>query len=114
VLFWARWCQSCDGVGAEVEAAWDDVGADAAALPALAVSLDESEGAALKRTIDRPSQRRWYVLDRDRQLADAVGNVAVPTVVVVDRSGRIAARISGHFGAAQRGQLRRIVKEVLR
>jgi thiol-disulfide isomerase/thioredoxin len=94
--FFASWCTSCGGVATEMRAALQ-------AHPGIRyvpVSLDEERAAAAKG----PFGKNAY-FDKGRALATALGDVGVPTVVVVGGDGQMLAKISGHFGAAQRGEL---------
>ena len=104
--FWASWCQSCAGVGAEVSQALAETSSSARYL---AVSTDETIEAARRgaaRLGHKTSPGVVYVFDRDHQASLALGDVSVPTVLVIDRNGLVVARIVGHFDAAQRGELR--------
>jgi thioredoxin-like negative regulator of GroEL len=112
VQFWASWCTSCGSVGADVAAALAETKAHVAYA---AVSLDETvaaaaPGAAKLRTVRVPGKA--YYFDRGRRLADALGDVAIPTVLVVAADGRIVSRLTGHLEAAQLGELRARLREL--
>jgi len=89
VQVWAPWCKSCAGVTAEVKA----VLAEAPGVPYIVANVDEARGKAI---------------------AQAAGDAPVPSVLVVDKNGNIVARIAGHFGSAQRGELTAKLAEVRR
>lgn len=89
VQVWAPWCKSCTGVTAEVKA----VLSEAPGVAHVVANVDEARG---------------------KTIAEAAGDVSVPTVLVVDKGGNIVARIAGHFGSAQRGELKARLAEVRR
>lgn len=105
VQFWASWCSSCGGLTKDLGWVLDQ----ARTRPRLlSVSLDETREAAAKglARIRIPGAREQsYHFDRDRMLADALGQVAVPTIVVVGKNGEVLSKISGHFGDAQKNEL---------
>ena len=107
VQFWASWCTSCESVTREVEAALD---AAPVSVRYVAVSLDETKDAARAAVVAGRFRGLPHVpevaFDADRKLAGALGETAVPTVLVVGADGTILARLKGHFEAAQRAELK--------
>ena len=105
VQFWASWCTSCGGLTKDLGAILEK----AKAKPRLlSVSLDETREAAekgLERIRIPGAGGQSYHFDRGRKLADALGQVAVPTIVVVGKNGEVLSKISGHFGDAQKNEL---------
>lgn len=105
VQFWASWCTSCGGVTQELGRAFEN---SKKKPKLLSVSLDETKAAAAKG-LDRmrvpgvPAE--GYYFDRNCVLPDLVGQVAVPTVLVVGPTGDVLSKISGHWGDAQRSEL---------
>lgn len=105
VQFWASWCTSCGGLTKDLGQIFDK----AKTKPRLlSVSLDETPDAAakgLERIRVPGAASQSYHFDRDRKLADALGRIAVPTIVVVGKNGEVLSKISGHFGDAQKNEL---------
>ncbi len=112
--FWASWCNSCSGVAKDLEAVFSKL---KSRPRLLSVSLDESKAAAEAGT---PRQMRvaaagqkFYFADA-RQFAAGLGDLPIPTVLVVDRKGQIVARIVGHWGEAQRQEVKARLEEIAR
>ncbi|HEY2514616.1 MAG TPA: TlpA disulfide reductase family protein [Polyangiaceae bacterium] len=109
--FWASWCTSCSGVGQDVARALADTGVKARYV---AVSLDEEvepARAGARRLRAQFKSPPACVRDPGAAFARALGGISVPTVLVVDRRGRILERLHGHFGQAQREALRAKLRE---
>ncbi len=112
IQFWASWCTSCGGVSKEL----GQILANAKAKPKLlSVSLDETKEAAEKglgRMRVPGAASQGYYFDRKRLLADRLGQVAVPTVLVIGPTGNVLSKISGHWGDAQKRELEARLSEL--
>ena len=101
VNFWYAGCPPCRAEAADLEATYQEFAGDGVQFVGVNTYDDGPTAEAFERTygISYPS-----ILDAQRnrvQLAFA-GDVppnAVPTTLVMDREGRVAARISGRIGA---------------
>ncbi|MFC0680015.1 TlpA disulfide reductase family protein [Lysobacter korlensis] len=101
VNFWYAGCPPCRAEAADLEATYQEFADDGVQFVGVNTYDDGPTAEAFERTygITYPS-----ILDAQRnrvQLAFA-GDVppnAVPTTLVMDREGRVAARISGRIGA---------------
>ena len=84
--FWATWCAPCipalDHLG-ELQAKHSDV---------LVLGISPEDPGRMARFLERRQVSFPVALDKQRTTFDAYGSRGVPTTVVVDRAGRIAAR----------------------
>jgi peroxiredoxin len=88
--FWASWCGPCREQSPVVDAL---AARHAASLSVLGVNTgDELEAA--RRFIAEEKVRYPSVLDADGSVAAAYGVSQLPTVVVIDRGGRVTAILS--------------------
>lgn len=111
VNVWGSWCAPCVAEAPELQEAWE--GFEQAAAPVEFIGIDFREGpdrgtAFLRRAgITYPS-----LSDESGVLILALQGKAptVPTTLVLDREGRIAARVNGPVSA---GTLRGLVDDVV-
>ena len=105
--FWATWCAPC-----RIEIPWfsefqkshQDAG-----FEALGVSLDEDGWDAVKPYIDE-HRINYPVMVGNDDVAQAYGAISLPTTLIIDRSGRIAAT---HVGLCSKGEYEADIKAVL-
>ncbi len=100
---WASWCAPCRRESPSVARLAEDgrvrvVGVD--------VSDSRSDGLRFAR---RAGLAPLQLFDRDAQIARSLDAPGLPTVVVLDARGRIAARLVGEQKAAQ---LRQVVRAI--
>ncbi|MBI3688901.1 MAG: TlpA family protein disulfide reductase [Actinobacteria bacterium] len=108
---WASWCDPCKAESPVLVAAARRF----AARPVRFVGLDESDDPAAARAfLARIGSRYPQLLDPDggllARLDGFVPAVAVPSTLIVDARGRVAARV---IGAVTREQLERVVEQLL-
>lgn len=105
IQFWASWCKSCNGVSQELSHLLKN---HPKKVKYISISLDESKEAALAalKSHQISNLAADYFYDVDGAFARAVVDVSVPTVLLVNKDGVIVSRISGHFGSAQREEIR--------
>lgn len=85
--FWATWCGPCHAQ-AEI---LDELHAEFAAKGLAVVSIDTNEDLAKVKAFINANPAEYQVLvDEDGRVGDSYGVVALPTVVLVDRQGRVA------------------------
>lgn len=94
LVSWATWCTECDEVLAGLQAFAASPAADG--IEVVAVNLDASDAtAAIEAEVDDHglTTARWR--DRRNQFKRAFGALGVPTAVVLDADGAVAATFPG-------------------
>jgi thiol-disulfide isomerase/thioredoxin len=86
--FWASWCGPCREQGPIVDRVASDLAARG--LVALGVVSGDEPAAAL-RFLEKHPVRYASVVDDQRDAARAFGVDSLPTLVALDRSGRVVA-----------------------
>ncbi|NBQ54614.1 MAG: TlpA family protein disulfide reductase [Proteobacteria bacterium] len=108
VQFWASWCVGCRKTMDMVLESNKEQG-----LPFFMVSMDEDPAAArnyLQRAGASSDQLQSVTLvDTKQEIATALKITAVPTLLLIDRDGKIAGRIVGHTTPAEIKSLQRSV-----
>jgi thiol-disulfide isomerase/thioredoxin len=105
--FWASWCHSCGGLMWEL----DRLAAAHPQVPYLAVSIDADRRDA-ERATAHPLHARHpdrYLHDGDGALARRLAVQVVPTLVVLDASGRECLRHVGHVNSTDLQRLRAVL-----
>jgi len=109
--FWASWCVSCRDEFPALEALQREMGGQG--LVVLAVSLDRLGWPVIDQIARSLGLRHVTLLhDLNRDSARALGIVALPTTLVLDRSGREVARHRGTVDWSQtevRARLHRVL-----
>lgn len=95
---WASWCAPCRAEAPVLQSAWSAYVDDSA--PVQFVGLDTRDAqAAAQAFIDRYGITYPSVIDTDGQLqllfADTLPPQAIPSTLIIDQQGRVAARILG-------------------
>ena len=108
--FWATWCPPCRMSLPEVAALQARQGEDYAVLP---VSLDRGGFQDVLPFLQQNPQ--WglaaVVPENPRALADQVGEIrAIPTTLVVDRTGKVARSWSGYSPGRLEQELQAVLK----
>lgn len=103
--FWASWCGSCSGLMWEL----DRLSAAHSQVAYRAISIDSQRSDALRITSSPLFARhpRRYLQDATGGLARHLSVQAVPTLVLLDATGREAWRHVGHVNSADLQRLRR-------
>lgn len=101
VNFWASWCAPCRTEQPDLNQAYEELGDEVAFL---GVDLQDSvaNGLAHVREFDVPYPS---VFDRSNAYAaqyEGVGPRAIPSTIIIDPEGRVAARL---FGATSKEEL---------
>ncbi|MDP8960457.1 MAG: TlpA family protein disulfide reductase [Actinomycetota bacterium] len=110
VNFWASWCGPCRAEQPELNQAYEALSGHDVAFLGVAVQDTEANARAHQREFAVPYQS---VLDPASVYAakyGGVGPAAIPTTIVVDRGGRVAARI---FGRVTEAELHRVAGQLL-
>lgn len=108
VNFWATWCQPCR-FEIPLLAGFQQVYRDRG-LAVLGVALDESGWTTVKPYAEAERINYPVVID-DGRISDLFGGLkAVPTTLIIDRQGRIAAT---HLGLCQKSEYESDIVAVL-
>ncbi|MFC1675029.1 TlpA family protein disulfide reductase [Candidatus Omnitrophota bacterium] len=91
LFFWASWCPSCRRGFMELSKASADLKEEG--LEILAVNIGESN-TTVERFIDNFSCNCRVLLDKDATVAGTYKIVGIPTLVLIDKDGRIISK--GH------------------
>jgi peroxiredoxin len=91
--FWTTWCGPCRIAMPSLQAIHEDLAADGLEL----VSVNQGEEAPLVRGfIERKKYTFRTVLDGDGDVGGRYGVRALPTVVVIDKQGKVRRLSVGH------------------
>lgn len=102
--FWATWCGPCAEQARVLE---QFVAAGHPTVAVIGVNQGEEPGIVQAYT-DQHHASYPIVLDADQRVGDAFGVRGLPTLVVIERSGRVSASVSGIIPYAR---LERLVTE---
>jgi thiol-disulfide isomerase/thioredoxin len=86
---WASWCPICKAVEGSVDAVARDA-------PVLTVAMQSGGPAEVGRFLAARGHRWPTLVDEDARLSRQLGVGAVPTLIFVDRGGRIQAVTQGY------------------
>lgn len=107
---WASWCAPCRAEAPELEDVWQDVQDEGVVM----VGLNTRDSAVAARGFIQTMGLTFpSIEDSDGRLqlqfSDSLPPQAIPSTVVIDRQGRVAARILGKVSAST---LRGVINEV--
>jgi thiol-disulfide isomerase/thioredoxin len=105
---WGSWCPPCNAEAPDLQKVWQEERADGVRFVGIALREEPATGIAFQRKfgITYPSVR-W---EGGKVLLQLKGKAsAPPTTLVLDRQGRLAARVSGKVDA---GTLSGLVEKV--
>jgi peroxiredoxin len=94
VSFWASWCGPCRLEMPVLRSFYDKHHNDSNGFELLAISIDDSEAPA-QAFATRSKLPFPVLLDLSKQTADAYGVEGIPTLYVIDKTGKV---IFGHAG----------------
>jgi thiol-disulfide isomerase/thioredoxin len=109
--FWAEWCAPCRNEQPMLNSVYNDTSKHGVRF--LGVNINDDDAAA--RAFERHYQVAYpSIVDHDDEIAltfDPHLPDTPPTTVVIDRQGRVAARL---FGTTERGVLAPIIEQLLK
>jgi thiol-disulfide isomerase/thioredoxin len=92
--FWASWCGPCRKQMPVLHRFYERL-ADDDCLEIIAINLGESR-AKVENFLEKYPMPYTIVLDQQRQIGTRFGVRAIPTLVIIDESGKIIERRSGY------------------
>lgn len=95
VDFWATWCLPCKAQAKLLEAAYPRYTRDAVQF--LAVDVGEPEGVVSKYVQEHPFSYP-VLIDPDSTMSDQFGLVALPSLMIIDPSGKVTYFRPGLIG----------------
>jgi peroxiredoxin len=101
--FWASWCKPCQEELAAIQKLHDEL----APKGVVFLGIDDESPETVKSFVKARGYSFPMLLDTQQAVDDLYGVRWVPTTVVIDRKGKIAAR---YVGAGGEAQLRRALK----
>jgi peroxiredoxin len=109
VRFWADWCRFCEGEMRALQPVYQRLHGEGFEL--LAVNVGQSRGTAAAFS-GRIGIGYPVLLDSDSAVTERYGVIALPTTILVDRSGRVRGKILGESDASTFEQeVRRLLSE---
>jgi peroxiredoxin len=95
--FWATWCKPCRAELKTLKSWWDQERATGLldSVDVLAVNLEEP-ASLVERFVTTSAVPFRVLLDTDGAVAQAYGVRALPTLVVIDREGRVVDSVVGY------------------
>ncbi len=111
VNVWGSWCAPCIAEAPALEKVWEQTRSDDVQF----VGVNTRDQNAAARAHERRFEISYPSIDDDGgrvllALRGTLPPVAIPSTLVLDRSGRVAARVLGKVGA---GTLRGVVEDLL-
>ncbi len=120
--FWATWCAPCMAAWpglATLHERWREQGFEILSVTSLQGGVGAEKGLTPEREIEltlkfiERHQVSWPVLFSDRSVNDPeYGATTLPSYVVLDREGRVASVLVGHFGILGEAIIERLLAEV--
>ncbi|HBY61478.1 MAG TPA: protein disulfide oxidoreductase [Solibacterales bacterium] len=86
---WATWCPVCKTIEGSVESVAQDT-------PVVTVAMNSGDAAAVQAFLQQRNHRWPTLIDADGRLSLALGVDAVPTLIFVDRHGRVRGVTQGY------------------
>ncbi len=91
--FWATWCAPCRVEMPSFETLYRRYRTEG--LTVLALSLDKGPVAPIREFVDKYQLSFPVLLDREGEAEKLYPTVTIPYTFVIDRSGRVVARVDG-------------------
>ena len=109
---WASWCGPCREETPALQRAWEDLRDEDVQF--VGINTKDPDSAAARAFVRSFGVTYPSLVDEEGTLLlgfrDTLPPAAVPTTLVIDRRGRVAARVLGEVGE---GTLRTLVRDVL-
>ncbi|MBW3576813.1 MAG: TlpA family protein disulfide reductase [Actinobacteria bacterium] len=108
--FWASWCGPCRAEQPDLNEAHRQLAGDDVAFLGVNLQDSESNAQAYIREFAIPYPSLFDPSTSFTAQFEGVGPQAIPTTIVIDRDGRVAARL---FGTTTAGELAAVVRHVV-
>jgi peroxiredoxin len=113
--FWATWCSTCEKERPVIERLWQTY--RSRGFVVLAVSVDRSSTATVRRYVERHGLSFLHLHDRDDRVSPDYWVMGIPTSVLITTEGLLAYRVVGEYdwnGPEVRQAIERLLKETAR
>ncbi|MFQ5481631.1 MAG: TlpA disulfide reductase family protein [Nitrospinaceae bacterium] len=93
INLWATWCAPCRIEMPSIEKMHRRF--RSAGLTVLAVSLDKGRDEEVRKFVEERQLSFPVLIDNEQQVEGLYQTISIPTTYVIDRQGRVAARVDG-------------------
>jgi thiol-disulfide isomerase/thioredoxin len=93
--FWASWCGPCRAEQPELNAAADAVGGEPVSFLGVNIQDEVANAQAHEREFEMPYASLYDPSNAYAARFEGVGPRSIPTTILIDQEGRVAARLFG-------------------
>jgi cytochrome c biogenesis protein CcmG, thiol:disulfide interchange protein DsbE len=107
--FWATWCGPCRAEAPVINRVYAKYADRQNEVAILGINTDDEDGNAAE-FVHSKGLKFPMAFDRDRSAANAYGIRALPTLIVLSKSGKVVAR---HSGTASESELESLIQQAM-